>query len=177
MLAIAGARVQVAARIEFVCGIARDALQHRVFEHRAVEARGQVGKRQRYRASAAKAEACAGAAAIVIEHDLRARFDDCKIAVAAAHFGERGAAAAAGPHGPVNFLETLVRRERGRQRADEEFRGPQAARSARRANLHARVQHLCDERQFSGRVGVREAAADGAAVARLHVADPRERFA
>src|SRR4051812_3153856 len=98
-----------------------------------------------------------------MERDLRARFDNREVTVPAAHFDKRRAGAAFGPCGPMDFFETFVRFERGRQRADKKIRGVDRASAGRRTNFYLRIEHLRNERKFCSRVRMRETAADSAA--------------
>ena len=77
----------------------------------------------------------------------------------------------------MDFLEALAGPNVRRHRAGEELFGFERARAAARAQQHARPQHLRDKRQLGARIGVRETAADRAAISRLNVTHPRERLA
>ena len=138
--------------------------------------RGDLRKGERRRAGAADAERRARAAAVVVQRHLGGGRHHGEIAVAAADLGE-GRAGALSLHTGQRISS---RHSSGRtavdQRAGEEWpAGSVRVTRSERSTIVA-PEHLRHERQLCRRIGVREAAADRAAVARLHVADPGERL-
>ena len=101
--------------------------------------------------------------------------DDREVAVAAADLGERRAGLALAPDRPVDFRRGIRPAASAVVIAAYEERRPPAACACRTCvrSDHARAPSTCATSGNSADgIGMREAAADGAAVARLHVADP-----
>src|SRR5437762_4692150 len=110
-----------------------------------------------------------------IEGDESGHSDDCEPGCRLRHLEIR-AAGSLGDCRYANFGDDLSGLERGRQHVDEEILGAERTLAAR-----ARGVDLCLEGENRGGIvgrwiGVREAAADRAAVSHLHVADPRGAF-
>src|SRR5262249_1028058 len=114
--------------------------------------------------------------AVAVNGDLSGGGNDREVAVTNVELRE-GRADAALPHWPFDLLQAFVGAQRGGHRAGEELLRLYATRAACRSPLEARPEHLRDQRQLGAGISVCEAAADRAAIARLHMTDPSERLA
>ena len=99
-----------------------------------------------------------------------------EIAVAAGKFVE-AVAVAGRPDRQVDGRDHFVGLQRGRHEARGEIAKPDLTHAAHARHVDRRIVGGADRGQFGGRIGVREAAADGAAVACLPMPDMPERLA
>ena len=117
------------------------------------------------------------ATAIVVQRDLGGGGDHREIAVPPAHLDESRSRARL-RRMPASGFPPGIRRASAAVISGPVKNSAAAtlARAVDRAQHHGRAEHLRHERQLRRRIGMREAAADGAAVAGLRVADPGERL-
>ena len=101
--------------------------------------------------------------------------DDGEIAAPARDFHE-AAAGSRRRDRQFHFHQHLVGLERGGQRADEKIRRGDPSLAVRRLRAQPAGQRQHDGRHFGRRIGMREIAADGAAIADLRMRDMRQRL-
>ena len=101
--------------------------------------------------------------------------DDGEVAAPARHFQKAGAGIGRRDR-QFDFGQHLIRLERGGQRADKEIARLDPAFAAHRLRVQTAAEREHDRRHFGSRIGMREIAADGAAIADLRMRDDRQRF-